>query len=151
MSRLLSSVLSAIGVKPKVKVKASPTPHASDGCCPRTSKPKVVNGRGRVLVEVDRRPLWQLRGWRVEGHSLIGAYRTPRGSFVGEIRLTDRNRPEYFILNPPAQLLRSSHGPCFRARGEGRYWIHFYQSSSEIDAGIVGVEKLIVAALQQAK
>lgn len=103
--------------------------------------------RTALRVERDRRPLWQVRGWRREGHRLIGAYRTPRGSFLGEIDVVNKGRPHFFIKNPPAGLLKGGHSACFRKRGGGVYFVHMGVQSPEIDAGIVAIEKLIAQVL----
>lgn len=102
---------------------------------------------GRTRIRPDGRQLWQVRGWRQEGTKLIGAFRTPRGSFAGEISLANRLQPEFFIRNPPPAILRGSHGACFRSRGGDKYFVHFGKASPEIDAGIVAIEKLVAGAL----
>ena len=144
-------VLKAIGcpVKPTVSVRERKTT-ASASPKPAISLPRA-SGNGRLQVDRDRRTLWEIRGWKRVGNRLTGAFRTPRGSFVGEVVLKGRGVPEFYILNPPAGLLSGPHGPCFRSRGGGRYFVHFGLSSPDIDAGIVGLEKLIARALSGRK
>ncbi|MEX0704016.1 MAG: hypothetical protein WD069_18085 [Planctomycetales bacterium] len=93
----------------------------------RVSRPsrRPATVRGKIVVAADRRPLWELRGWRREGRRLVGAYRTKLGSFAGEIDLSNKQQPDFYIVNPPKKLLDGPHGPCFRKRGDGRFWIHF--------------------------
>jgi hypothetical protein len=108
-------------------------------------RPRTSNNALRV--ERNRSPLWQTRGWRRVGATLQGAYRTPRGSFMGEVDLANPYHPQFFITNPPKALLKGSHQACFRRRGGGKYYVHFGIESPELDAGIVAIEKLLVQAL----
>lgn len=111
------------------------------------SQTPIVGSRA-VRVQRDRRPLWELRGWRREGNRLVGAYRTPRGSFVGVIDLVNKKRVHFFIWNPPPGLLNGDHSACFRKRGKkGMYFVHMGVESPEIDAGIVAIENLIARAI----
>jgi hypothetical protein len=107
-------------------------------------RPNGTVGRG-VLVTPDSRPLWQQRGWRRVGSRLVGAYRTPLGSFAGEVEMG--YRPAFTIVNPPVGLLRGQHGQCFRPRGGGVYAIHWSRGHSNPDAGIAAVENLLLEAL----
>lgn len=104
-------------------------------------------GTRHVRVERDHRPLWEVRGWRREGERLVGAFRTPRGSFAGEVTLRRNSNPDFYITNPPDGLLKGSHAACFRSRGKGRYFVHFGVPNTDIDAGIVAIEKLISRTL----
>ena len=108
--------------------------------------PPPRGSRG-IRVERDRRPLRELRGWRKKGKKLIGAFRTPRGSMVGEISMAKIHRPEFFVINPPKSLLSGDHSACFRRRGGGKYYVHFGIHSPEVDAGILAVERLLAQAL----
>ena len=106
--------------------------------------------RERLKVDRDCRPLWQVRGWRKQGNKLVGAYRTPAGSFVGEIVLDHGTYPEFFILHPPSGVLKGSHRACFIKRRRGFYFIHFSQpvkSESDIDGAIIRIEQLIRQSL----
>jgi hypothetical protein len=102
------------------------------------------------VVTADRRPLWEVRGWRAKGSTLVGAFRTPYGSLAGEI-IRYANPPEFYVVNPPAALLSGPHGSCFRQRGNRRYFVHFSRPSSSIDAGLVAVERLLVQALRSGR
>jgi hypothetical protein len=115
---------------------------------PGTPSTALLAPGGRIQVRADRRPLWETRCWRQRGRWLVGAFRTPLGSVAGEI-FTEGEIPEFYIINPPKALLSGGHGACFRWRRPGRYFVHFASFSPDIDAGIVAVEKLIVAALKQ--
>jgi hypothetical protein len=135
------------GAPPPVRQTARP---AAGKVCVH-SPPVSQSSRG-THIRADSRPLWQLRGWRqVSSEKLVGAFRVPKvGSYAGEILLT-RGRPDYFLLSPPKSLLRSSHGPCFRVREPGKYWVHFSQASSDIDSGLVAVEGLLAEALKKGR
>jgi hypothetical protein len=103
-------------------------------------------------IRADTRPLWQLRGWqRAAPGRLVGAFRVPKlGSYAGEIIVT-HGSPDFFLISPPNSLLQGAHGSCFRPREPGRYWVHFSQSSSDIDSGLVAVEGLLAAALKSGR
>lgn len=111
------------------------------------SRPVSPVTRG-IRVPVDRRPLWQLRGWQRQGNRLTGAFRTPRGSYLGEIILHHQGPPTYYITNPPQGLLKGNHAACFRARGSGKYLVHFGVDNPEVDSGIVAIEKIVAESLQ---
>lgn len=128
--------------KPAVKQRP-----AGNGVHVRSSCGQHAGVSGRVSVERDRRSLWELRGWKRSGQRLLGAYRTPRGSYVGEVALVGNHHPQFYIVNPPAGLLKGVHGACFRARGNGKFFVHFGLSNPDVDAGIVAIEKLIAGAL----
>jgi hypothetical protein len=111
------------------------------------SKAAGMRRGNAVIVLPDIRPLWQIKGWQKQSeYELIGAFRTPQGSFVGKITITD-GKPSYYIQNPPKQLLNGSHGACFRRRLKGWYWIHFSKEPRDLDSGIAAVERLIFEAL----
>ena len=92
-------------------------------------------------------PYWRLQGWQrvVFGYSpgYRGYYRTPYGSYSGEIRGEDGEGLYYFILNPPKQLRDHRHWVCFTYQGRGRYHVHFTKKPKDIDSGIVEMERLI--------
>lgn len=108
----------------------------------RRAQPKP----GRIAVQPRAIPYWQTRGWRRDGRVLKGAYRTARQSVAGEIQLDASNRPSFFIIDPPAGVLSGPHGACFRARGDGRFWVHF-NCGEDIDAGILAIEGIVATAL----
>jgi len=112
----------------------------------RVTAPPSRRARG-IVVGPDKRPLWQIRGWRRKGKRYVGAYRTPWRSFSGSIEFGGRSA-SYFILNPPAAVLEGSHGACFRPRGGGWFFIHFRVAPPEVDAGIAAVEALLLRSLK---
>lgn len=98
-------------------------------------------------VEIDRRSLWEQRGWQREGKKLRGAFRTALGSLSGDIDLR-QGWPEFYIRNPPAALLAGRHGACFRDRGNGHYFVHFNVAAESIDGGIATIERLLEETLR---
>lgn len=145
-------VLEILGIaRPdEAATSSSPRLHGrkSAARCRVISATRQVTNPGKIAVSPDTRNLWELRGWRRDGGAkLRGAFRTPRGSFAGEISLENRGRPDFFIVNPPPALLKGAHGACFRSRGGGRYFVHFGLTSPEVDSGIVAIEKLLANVL----
>ena len=118
---------------------------------PRQTRALVRAGKRngqRVAVGPDRRPLWEVRGWRRKGRQMVGAFRTPRGSIAGFITVDRAGRPrEYYLINPPESLLNGPKEACFRPRRNGTYWVHFSHPPQELDGGIVAIETLIRDAL----
>lgn len=140
-SGFFESILEAVGMQSRVRVRRS------TGKRPVVRQPSLPASR-RLRVTPDRRSLSEVRGWRRTGRKLFGAYRVPRrGSFAGEISLKNIRKPEFYIVNPPKQMLSGPHRACFRPRGGGRYLVHFGKSSPEVDSGIVAIEKMIAEAL----
>jgi hypothetical protein len=88
-------------------------------------------------------------GWFSTKTQLRGFYRTPYGSFEGEIALNGSS-PSFYIIHPPAALKSHSHWICFHYRGSDRYWIHFSQRPKDIDSGIMSVERMLNEAFRQA-
>lgn len=87
-------------------------------------------------------PLWRERGWKQQGNKLVGAFRTRRGGFVGEIILSGGDagaEPSYYVFRPPLRILKSAHAACWRLRGGDRYWVHF-TNKAPLDAGIAAIE-----------
>lgn len=115
----------------------------------RIIRPPTVRRLRLVHIPASSRPLWQERHWIRMGNRFTGAFRTSFGAVVGEIIL-EGGTPSYFIHNPPETLLRGPHGPCFRARGGGRFWVHWADHRSRnIDAGIMAVEELLTRAFKE--
>jgi hypothetical protein len=104
------------------------------------------NTNGRVSAQPRRQPYWMARGWRRRGNRLVGAYRTTLRSVAGEIELNDKGRADFFMINPPPEVLSGSHGACFRARENGRFWVHFNRGN-DVDGGILELELIIARAL----
>jgi len=125
-----------------------PTPTARISAQPCT----VVRTRptsGRQVTEVARntQQLYEERGWRRDGTSLRGYYRTRYGAFEGRIESAFRN-PTYFIVRPPRQLLNGPHSACFTEVRKDKFRIHWSRKPADVNAGIRWMEHHIVEALE---
>lgn len=94
-------------------------------------------------------PLWKEDGWKknASGH-LVGYYRTWAGAFRGFIRRPHSNSREFYIIDPPAELLSGPHGLCFVERGRGRYFVHWECEPKSIDDGILRMEFTLAEAMK---
>lgn len=146
MSGFLSRLWRQLTGQPLVTVR---TPESPPRVRTRHTTPR--RSTGRVVVEADTRPLYESKGWRREGNRLVGAYRLAgRRSFAGEIDLANPHHPSFYITNAPKSVLNGDHAACFRRRGRNRYLVHFARTGGgDVDAGIVAVEKLLHAALNE--
>lgn len=97
-------------------------------------------------------PYWRQQGWQrtVLDYSpgYKGYYRTPYGSYPGEIKGEDGEEHQFFILKPPEQLMDHPHWICLTYQGEDlqgnkRYYIHFRRKPRDIDSGIITIERMI--------
>ena len=88
---------------------------------------------------------WQEQHWRLDLPRMLmqGYYRTFYGSFKGEIVLSKNGDHQYFVFDPPHELQRHTHWPCFVYRGNGKYWVHFSVRAENVDAGIITIEKIL--------
>jgi hypothetical protein len=110
--------------------------------------------RRAIRVQRSARPYFEEQGW--ERHAagwlstktvLRGFYRTPHGSFEGEIALG--SSLNFYIIHPPQALKNHSHWICYHYRGGDRYWIHFSQRPKDVDSGIMSVERMLCEAFLQ--
>lgn len=104
----------------------------------RTSTPKGT------LIRRHSQRLHEERGWRIEGNTARGYYRTARGSFGGRIEGVGSAKPRYFISDPPRELLKGPHGACFAQRSKHEFSIHWNRQPRTIDEGILRVEHTIL-------
>ena len=112
--------------------------------------------RRALRIRRSARPYYEEQGWERHAAGLFstktilkGFYRTPYGSFEGEIALNGSS-PSFYIINPPEQLKNHSHWVCFSYRGQGRYWIHFSRRPKDVDSGILQIERMLNEAFRQA-
>lgn len=126
-----------------------PTAGSSRGSAPLRVVPnhRQVTTKEPLHLRPDARPLHCIRGWTKRGSGFVGVYRTPVGSFSGDIEMKD-GHPMFHIANPPSSVFEGPHNACFRARGNGRYFIHFGQGGHDLDGGILAVERLLHESLQ---
>jgi hypothetical protein len=113
-------------------------------------KPRTI--RRTVTVQRSTRPYYEEQGWQVSGGrwfstpKLTGYYRTPFGSYKGEI---DPSYLKFSIINPPEELKSHSHWVCFSYRGGGRYSVHFRIRPRDIDSGIMQVERMLCESFEK--
>lgn len=103
------------------------------------------------LVRRREIPLWQERGWTRNENTFTGSYQTPYGAFQGQIELRSgwfSNRLRFYIHNPPKEVFRSSHGPCFQPRGNGCFEVHMSTMPRDESSGILTIERLIIEAIE---
>lgn len=107
--------------------------------------------RRPILLRPVNRPYWDLRHWREAGDRLTGFYRTPDGSFDGYVLHAKGERPEFYIVQPPAALKNHKHWICFHDTGQktNTYSIHFSPAPRDPDTGILAVERVLGEALAQ--
>jgi hypothetical protein len=103
--------------------------------------PKVTIKRGAL-------PYWQERGWRHDGRSYRGTYKTAYGSFIGRI---DQVRPGNFrlyIFDPPPELRNHGHWTCFQRQGDKSYRIHMSRMPQDVSSGILAIERLLTEGFE---
>jgi hypothetical protein len=95
-------------------------------------------------------PYWQRKGWKEFGKSVFrsqegyqGHYATKYGSWSGIIIKEFGNNYAYYIINPPATLIKGNHSACFKDKGNGKYGVHFQKEPKTINEGIITIEKTI--------
>jgi hypothetical protein len=106
-------------------------------------------GGVRVLGTSQNIKYWEEQGWKLKGYTLEGWYRNMRAAFRGHIKLYDSGDHQYFVVDPPPQLQKHSHGACFRYQGNGTYWVHFNKKPSNVDEGIQTIEVILREAIEQ--
>ena len=101
---------------------------------------------GRQVVRIERTVLayHEERKWARRGRDLVGYYRTKFGSFQGRIEDAFGRDPQYFIYDPPRQVLDGPHGICFHARGPAKFWVHWSLKPDGVDTGIKQVEQTVI-------
>jgi len=110
---------------------------------------RKVSKEGPNIVSRNQYQYWQEMGWKLseEKKLLTGFYRTRKGSFQGEIKNPFSASAEYFIIDPPEEVLTGTHKRCFTDRGRNRFSIHWNIIPSDVNVGINGIEKLIQDSL----
>ena len=136
-------------VAPKILVHPGrPTVCRTPGKPEPKPAPPARSDMAPLVVRPDVRPLWETKKWQKKKKTLFGTYKTALGSFGGKIVL-NKSIPEYFILEPPRELLNGPHRECFRPRDGGWYWVHFHSTSADVDSGIVAIEGCLYDALSR--
>lgn len=98
----------------------------------------------RPRVQVDRAKLTYLeeRGWTRHGEGYRGQYKTPRGTWWGEVK-PDGPNLNFFVHDPPHQVLNGPHNACFNHIGDGWWWVHFYRESPNPSDGVMEIERVL--------
>lgn len=107
----------------------------------RGPAPKITIRRSEV-------PYWQERGWRQQGNTYRGTYKTPYGSFIGAIQQVRPGNFRLHIFDPPPELKTHGHWTCFQDLGNGNYRIHMSQMPRDLSSGILTVERLLSEAFE---
>jgi len=116
---------------------------------PRCTVVRTRTASGRQIIDVPRntQQLYEERGWRRDGATLRGYYRTRYGAFEGRIQSAFRN-PTYFIIRPPRPLLNGPHSACFTEVSKDEFRVHWSRKPTDVNAGILWMEHHIVEALE---
>ncbi|MHA2069251.1 MAG: hypothetical protein ACXABY_33240 [Candidatus Thorarchaeota archaeon] len=96
------------------------------------------------VISLDNTPVWEKRGWKQEGNSFRGYYRTQYQACKGEI-IRRGDIFEVFICDPPSELRNHSRWICFRETIGKKYRISLslQPRDMQIDSIILYVERLI--------
>lgn len=115
---------------------------------PRSPRPQPSRSQNRGRAK----PYHEVRGWIRTGDLLTGYYEiqaTPQSvmRWAGSIRVSPSGIAELFIHSPPSWLKQHPKWICFHARGQGRFWVHFYEEdATNIDASILRLERILKEA-----
>ncbi len=118
------------------------------------SKPIIINDdylykKETKLLKTEKAcPYWQESGWGKNGRFYRGYYKTLYGKWEGIVKENFFNSYSFFIFYLPAKVKDSSHGVCFKYKGDGIYSIHFSEKPRNLSEGIIAVEMLIAEAIK---
>jgi len=99
----------------------------------------------------DQTPHHVKRGWRrINSKRYEGYYRTRHKAVRGEVTIKGKDYFAY-IWDPPAQLRKHPHWPCFDDDKKPKYSIHIIKQPAvgDIDSVIVYVERLIAESYEK--
>ena len=109
-------------------------------------------GRGQGPATVVQRrqiPYWQERGWTHQDRTYTGSYRTPYGSFFGQITEHRGGHIDFWLYMPSDEIRRHSHWACFQHRGNDWYLVHMAKPPRDVSSGIITIERLITEAYEK--
>ena len=101
-----------------------------------------------VAIRRNEIPYWQGRGWRQEGRTYRGTYKTAYGSFVGRIEQVRPGNFRLYIFDPPQDVRKHAHWTCFQGHGDKSYRIHMSQMPDDVSSGILAIERLLTEAFE---
>jgi hypothetical protein len=111
---------------------------------------KLHNHSMLNTLKLKHRLLWQrlhaLRRGTIIRRSPKTYYRTRWVSVKG--RVAASNPPCFYICNPPENLKRHSHWPCFSGQGNGWYSVHFRRMPKDLDSGVMEIERIICESMK---
>ena len=110
---------------------------------------QVLRGPAQaVAIRRSEVPYWQERGWRQEGRTYRGTYKTAYGSFIGRIEQVRPGNFRLYIFHPPPEIRNHSHWTCFQPLGDGSFRIHMSQMPRDVSSGILAIERLLTEAFE---
>lgn len=101
------------------------------------------------IVNRIREPFWMQRNWLRRGDEYFGFYRTPYGSYRGEIVCRYIGKIQFYIFDPPSCLKGHPHAACFFPKGAGKFEVHFSKKSRTVDDGILAIEQVLIDAFER--
>jgi hypothetical protein len=101
-----------------------------------------------VAIRRNEIPYWQELGWRQEGRTYRGTYKTAYGSFVGRIEQVRPGNFRLYIFDPPQDVRKHAHWTCFQGQGDKSYRIHMSQMPDDVSSGILAIERLLTEAFE---
>ena len=113
---------------------------------PLRNTPRVIHHKPirRQLL-----PYWQEAGWSRIGTVYDGNYQTRYGAYQGWIDEKSPSSIDFYILDPPIEVLDSSHGPCFQPRRGDWFHIHMSTRPRDVSSGIMAIERLISTCVRE--
>jgi len=110
---------------------------------------QVLRGPARsIAIKRSEIPYWQERGWRQEGRTYRGTYKTAYGSFIGAIEQVRPGNFRLYIFEPPPELRNHGHWTCFQGLGNGSFRIHMSRMPDDVSSAILGIERLLTEAFE---
>ncbi len=101
------------------------------------------------MTEVMREPTsyWEDKDWVRSGDTYAGYFGTNGTRWPGAIIWDRHGLRGCFISNPPHELWKHQHAPCFCYIGDGRYAVHFSKRPQTLDGAIMTVERILSEAV----
>ena len=133
----------AAGIVVEPRLPAS----SSRASCPIIVEPQWHPG----IVEVTREPsfYWEDKGWQRQGDTYLGHFGTNSRRCPGIIIWDKQGLRDCYISNPPHELWKHPHAPCFCYVGDGKYSVHFSSRPQTVDAAIITVERILKEATRR--
>jgi hypothetical protein len=96
----------------------------------------------RKIIRPRKIPYLEERGWQKNGNGYEGYYTTKKGSWRGKLKQI-AGQWDFYILDPPKELLKGEHQACFKHVGNNLWWIHWSKKPGTASEGILNIERLI--------